>query len=141
MLLAGIKGAAADAISQLLLQDTSKGYDPFRTVAFGMWSGTYCGGVLYFLYNRLFPYLFPLTAVGGAPHPQRIRNLAGMVAFDNFVSSPWFFIPSYYVLREFLRGFESDNYHLPPRSPAQVFVTALSTYRREFWVVMQESNP
>ena len=51
-------------MSQCLLQPDQ--YDPSRTLAFGVWSGGYCGGVLYLLYNRFFPRFFPVVSVSGA---------------------------------------------------------------------------
>ena len=95
MVTAGVKGAGADVLGSALAGDQ---YDPGRTVAFGIWSGGDCGGVLYLLYNRLFPRILPLVTAAGHAHPHRWRNVVGMVAFDNFVSSPWFFIPSYYIV-------------------------------------------
>ena len=129
--LGGVKGAGADAGSQLVLQGDST-YDPGRTVAFGIWSGTYCGLVLYLLYNRFYPVAFPLTTAAGVVHPHMRRHVVGMVAFDNFVSSPWFFIPSYYVVREALREFSA----VLELAPARTVRTALGTYRNEFWSCM-----
>jgi len=132
-LVAGIKGAGADVFSQYFLQQDAT-YDPQRTAAFALWSGGYCGTVLHLLYNRLFPRIFPLVA-GGLPHPLRHRNILGMVAFDNFISSPWFFIPSYYILRETLRGFEAGA-DAEARSVSRVVSVALATYQNEFWSCM-----
>ena len=80
MLVAGCKGAGADAMSQCLLQPDQ--YDPSRTLAFGVWSGGYCGGVLYLLYNRFFPRFFPVVSVSGASMSTslRIRNTMCMVS-------------------------------------------------------------
>ena len=54
-----------------------------------------------------------------------------MVAIDNFVSSPWFFIPSYYIVREALRV-GSDALC----DPGRVVRDALRTYGNEFWSCM-----
>lgn len=134
MLVAGCKGAAADCMSQSLLQGAdSSSYDHGRTLVFGVWSGGYCGGVLYLLYNRLFPRIFPLTTAVGMAHPRRIPHMFGMVAFDNFVSSPWFFVPSYYIMREWLRETASGSAF---EDPVHVVDVALRTYRNEFWDCM-----
>ena len=130
-LVAGVKGAGADVTSQLVLQREDT-YDPGRTVAFGIWSGTYCGCVLHLIYNRFFPKVFPITTAGGAAHPLRRRHIVAMVCFDNFLSSPWFFMPSYYILREALRSAGTE------RGPALVVRTALETYHQEFWSCMGE---
>ena len=131
---AGVKGAMADAASQKLLQADSP-YDPHRTIAFGLWSGGYCGVVLHALYNRLFPRVFPLMLRPGVPHPHRHRHIACMVGFDNFVSSPWFFIPSYYIVREALRTMEY-GVDAAARVPHRIVRVALETYRHEFWSCM-----
>ena len=135
MLMAGVKGACADVMSQVALQGDSR-YDPQRTVAFGLWSGGYCGGILFLLYNRLFPRVFPLTLANGLTHPLARRHLVGMVAFDNFVSSPWFFMPSYYVIREALRNLEKGEAWRNTTRPGEVVRTAIATYRGEFWSCM-----
>ena len=134
MFVAGCKGAAADCLSQAMLQGAdSSSYDPGRTLVFGVWSGGYCGGVLYLLYNRLFPRIFPVTNAAGMVHPRRIPHTIAMVAFDNFVSSPWFFVPSYYVMREWLRRITSGNAW---QEPSHIVGVALRTYRSEFWDCM-----
>ena len=120
--------------SQLVLQREDT-YDPGRTVAFGIWSGTYCGCVLHLIYNRFFPKVFPITTAAGAAHPLRRRHIVAMVCFDNFLSSPWFFMPSYYILREALRSAGTE------RGPALVVRTALETYHQEFWSCMGEAPP
>ena len=104
-------------------------YDPARTLAFGIWSGGYCGGILYVLYNRVFPFLWPLKCMNGLPHKSRFYNVLAMVAFDNFVSSPFFFIPSYYVVRESLRSVDTGAWR---DGPVPVIERALSTYTKEF---------
>ena len=56
-----------------------------------------------------------------------------MVCFDNFVSSPWFFVPSYYIVREALRHTHDVSSLL---DPTRIVGTALETYRGEFWSCM-----
>ena len=130
--LAGVKGCLADASSQMTLQRDSM-YDPARTVAFGLWSGSYCGGFLYLLYTIVFPRVFPLTTVCGLAHPSARRHIVGMVAFDNFIASPVFFLPSYYVIREALRTMEQGQAWRVVAQPGAVVRTAFETYRSEFW--------
>jgi hypothetical protein len=108
-------------------------YDPARTVAFGLWSGSYCGGFLYLLYTIVFPRVFPLTTVCGLAHPSARRHIVGMVAFDNFIASPMFFLPSYYVIREALRTMEQGQAWRVVTQPGAVVRTAFDTYRGEFW--------
>ena len=105
MFVAGCKGAAADCLSQAMLQGAdSSSYDPGRTLVFGVWSGGYCGGVLYLLYNRLFPRIFPVTNAAGMVHPRRIPHAIAMVAFDNFVHYTFIYFPIFYIFKELIQG-------------------------------------
>lgn len=91
--------------------DATSFVDWNKTVAFTLWSGFYCGSVLKILYNDLFPKIFPLTKqalVEGKKvmirHPAFRRHVLFCVLADNFVSTPFFFNPSYFVIKSMLEG-------------------------------------
>lgn len=87
-----------------------------KTAAFVLWSGFYCGSVLKILYNDLFPRFFPVmqkALVDGKTvmtrHPLYKRHVVCMVLVDNFVSTPFFFNPSYFAIKSVLEGKPSDT--------------------------------
>ncbi|CAE8636313.1 unnamed protein product [Polarella glacialis] len=82
----------------------------------------YCGAFLFFIYGRAFPRLLPTLTAKGLPHPQQKANIVKMVLIDNFIMTPCFFMPSYYLIKSALEGgFESF------RSPG---VTAKHAWQR-----------
>eukprot|EP00929_Paragymnodinium_shiwhaense_P000415 TRINITY_DN100666_c0_g1_i1.p1 TRINITY_DN100666_c0_g1~~TRINITY_DN100666_c0_g1_i1.p1 ORF type:complete len:265 (-),score=30.47 TRINITY_DN100666_c0_g1_i1:679-1473(-) len=132
MFVAGVKGAGADATSQIALHKQET-YDFDRTATFGIWSGCYCGGLLYILYSRVFPWVLPLTTAAGQAHPHRLAHVIAMICIDNFISTPFFFMPSYYVVREGLRNLHDEAAW---QEPVKMASHALQTYRNEFWSCM-----
>ena len=119
VLCAASKGAAADGISQRFLQDGE--YQPVRTAAFAAWNGIYCGAVVYAMYSVLAPRWLP-TTLG---HPQMLRNALLLVGIDNFLATPLFCLPTYYICHAAVDA-SSDG-----RQPAAIVRTGLSNYIAE----------
>ncbi|CAE8598163.1 unnamed protein product, partial [Polarella glacialis] len=88
----------------------------------------YCGAFLFFVYGRAFPRLLPTLCARGLPHPQQKANIVKMVLIDNFLLTPCFFMPSYYLIKSVLDGgFESF------RSPGVVAQRAWQRYSVEWF--------
>lgn len=148
---AGIKGCAASCLADVLKAKIDQTRQEERTsqkiltrrpnidynkaLAFGLWSGFYCGGILKKLYTDLFPRAFPLVDVKtGLRHPLFRRHVLAMVIVDNFISTPFFFNPSYYGIKSVLEGLSSPELETV-RNPAYVLRRAADRYKSEWLAV------
>ncbi len=121
---AGTKGALADVVSQLTLQEND--YKPLRTAAFTLWNALYCGLAVYGLYSVLLPRIWPVTLKSGEWHPLARRHTLFAVAFDNLVSTPFLCLPSYYLCHRALEADWDER-----RQPLALVYNAMRTYASE----------
>lgn len=133
---AGTKGAMADAISQLFLQQrglatSNSPWDVKQTLAFGLWNASYCGGCVYLMYSLMLPRVWPVTLPSGTRHPRFIGHVLRLVAFDNLFATPLLCFPTYYLV---LGGLEARWQDL--QQPVALASAAMRRYKSEFCEVM-----
>lgn len=85
--------------------------DSSKAAAFGIWNGVFCGGFLKWLYADVFGHFFPLVdPKTGNRHPLFRRHVLSMVCFCNFVSTPLFVTPNYYLIKAALEAMASPGF-------------------------------
>jgi hypothetical protein len=114
----GTKNGVCDACVQVA---ASERFDWRRNAIFVAFGLGYVGAAQYMVFNRIFPRLLP--SLNGA---MRWRGVLGAVALDNFVHIPFFYLPTFYCMREFANG-EAG------RSPREVLQAGLRWHREHFF--------
>ena len=110
------------AISDLVVQVAIEGKDTKdinwkRTGVFAAFGFGYLGMAQWFFYVTCMKRLFPNMATFGAKTLKEklkdgpgMRALAGQVCFDNFVVTPFFYFPFFYVFKQSIQGgFDLDG--------------------------------
>lgn len=124
-------GAASDVCCQLAVEGAAWGeFDWRRLAAIALFSTVYNGGIctkVYPLYGRFLPAAMRTTP---------LREGVGSTLIDNLVHSPVFYIPTFFMSTEIMRGksFEDAWAHLQNGYK----VTVLSTWA--MWVPLQLWN-
>lgn len=110
MIVATACGVAADVTVQHG-DKSKKNFDLRRTAFFGVFGGLYCGAFGYFLYIRVFARLCPSSIrFANLSWREKLKDRAGQkdvlrqVALDNFVTTPFMFMPVFYSMRELFQG-------------------------------------
>jgi protein Mpv17 len=101
LLLATTKGVAADVFAQKVVEKRET-LDQRRILLWGCFSAVYGGTAVHWIYNILFPRMFPGAAT--------VYSVTSMNLLDNFVNTPFVFYPMFYVMKECLlsRGTMDD---------------------------------
>lgn len=114
---AAAKNSACDAVVQL---STTGKVDVRRNATFVFFGLSWVGAGQYYLFNRLYPQLFPTLNSNAS-----FVTVASVTIFDNFVHIPCLYLPIFYATREI--AFSHD---IPgPRTVEG----ALTAYRSNFF--------
>mmetsp|Transcript_5969 Transcript_5969/g.9508 ORF Transcript_5969/g.9508 Transcript_5969/m.9508 type:complete len:197 (-) Transcript_5969:23-613(-) len=89
-----LKGSISDSFTQTKLEQNEQ-FDFKRNSRFAIWSASYCGCVQHFLYNVLYPRMFP--SVGW------IATICA-VAVDTGLHGPLCYLPVYYMSKSVMTG-------------------------------------
>ena len=90
-LFSGIKTELADLFAQNRIEGTSMSdIDWSRNFLFFLFGTVHCGMITYFTLVKCYPYLFPAT---------RRYSVAARVVFDQFVTTPLIYFPSFYTCK------------------------------------------
>eukprot|EP00512_Aurantiochytrium_limacinum_P001390 CAMPEP_0171490102 /NCGR_PEP_ID=MMETSP0958-20121227/3121_1 /TAXON_ID=87120 /ORGANISM="Aurantiochytrium limacinum, Strain ATCCMYA-1381" /LENGTH=260 /DNA_ID=CAMNT_0012023379 /DNA_START=605 /DNA_END=1387 /DNA_ORIENTATION=- len=106
--IATFKTSAADLIVQTRVEKNDH-IDWRRNMLFVLFGTTYLGICQWFIYVRLFQYLFPaVKTFCNQPVREKIRNKAGIkalfsqIALDFTVCQPFFYFPTFYTFKTLL---------------------------------------
>jgi hypothetical protein len=110
------KTAVSDLVVQVVIEKKEE-INWKRTGVFAAFGFGYLGMAQWFFYVTCMKRLFPNMAEFGAKtFRQKLKDgpgmkaLAGQVCFDNFVVTPFFYFPFFYVFKQSIQGgFDLDN--------------------------------
>ena len=103
---ATLKTGTADILVQKFFEKREQ-IDRRRLFLFTSWGFLWMGCVQFYLYSRVFVRLFPnVTTFVAKPwrlklHDRRgLRDLVSQISIDQFVHSPFFFFPVFYLVKD-----------------------------------------
>ncbi len=110
----GVKSVAADLLVQRYIEKR-KEIDYWRLGAWSTFGLLYCGVAQWFLYIKVMSKCFP------AIEAARPLTVVGQMCMDNFLFTPLFYYPSFYLCSEVIQ------------SPTPSLYSALKRYKQNAW--------
>ena len=93
----GVKAASSDAIAQRAVEKRTSGFAYKRNAAFIAYGGFYQGLAQYYIFNKLYPFMF-----GDGTD---ILTVAEKVIFDQLVLTPFVCLPIAYIVKAAVFGY------------------------------------
>jgi hypothetical protein len=125
------KTAISDLVVQISIEKKDE-IDWKRTAVFAAFGFGYLGMAQWFFYVTCMKRLFPNMGVFATKSLKEklkdgpgLKALAGQVAFDNFVVTPFFYFPFFYVFKQSIQG----DFNFDAIDPVVVLQDAWSKYK------------